>query len=89
MSEKFYLRSSRNINRIFATLRPVLAGRLLSLIPLNASVPVDESLSCIILSARISAGIDMSLYVVAKLLGKEKAMATTQHMEYNPDLALH
>jgi transcriptional regulator GlxA family with amidase domain len=43
----------------------------------------------IILSAGISAGIDMSLYVVAKLLGKEQALDTAQYMEYdwnpNPD----
>lgn len=36
----------------------------------------------IILSAGISTGIDMSLYVVAKLLGKEKAIATAEQMEY-------
>lgn len=37
----------------------------------------------IILSAGISAGIDMSLYVVARLLGKEQALETAQYMEYN------
>lgn len=37
----------------------------------------------IILSAGISAGIDMSLYVVAKLLGKEQALETAHHMEYD------
>lgn len=37
----------------------------------------------IILSAGISAGIDMSLYVVAKLLGKEKAIETAKNMEYD------
>ena len=37
----------------------------------------------IILSAGISAGIDMSLYVVAKLLGKEEAIETAQYMEYD------
>lgn len=37
----------------------------------------------IILSAGISTGIDMSLYVVAKLLGKEQALKTAQYMEYN------
>jgi transcriptional regulator GlxA family with amidase domain len=41
----------------------------------------------IIVSGGISAGIDMSLYVVAKLLGKEQALETAQYMEYdwNPD----
>ncbi len=37
----------------------------------------------IILSAGISAGIDMSLYVVAKLLGEEPALATARQMEYD------
>ncbi|MGF1481478.1 MAG: DJ-1/PfpI family protein [Cyanophyceae cyanobacterium] len=36
----------------------------------------------IILSAGISAGIDMSLYVVAKRLGEAEAIATAQEMEY-------
>lgn len=37
----------------------------------------------IIVSAGISAGIDMSFYVVEKLLGKEAAQATSSYMEYN------
>jgi len=37
----------------------------------------------IILSSGISAGIDMSLYSVAKLLGKEIALETAAHMEYD------
>jgi len=37
----------------------------------------------IIVSAGISAGIDMSLYVVAKLLGKGQALDTAQYMEYD------
>ena len=37
----------------------------------------------IIVSAGISAGIDMSLHVVAKLLGKEQALDTAQYMEYD------
>jgi transcriptional regulator GlxA family with amidase domain len=37
----------------------------------------------IILSSGISAGIDMSLYTVAKLLGKEIALETAEHMEYD------
>jgi transcriptional regulator GlxA family with amidase domain len=37
----------------------------------------------LILSAGISTGIDMSLYVVAKLLGKEQAQKTAQYMEYD------
>lgn len=37
----------------------------------------------IILSAGISAGIDMSFYVVEKLLNKEAALETSKYMEYN------
>lgn len=37
----------------------------------------------IIVSAGISAGIDMSLYVVSRLLGKEYADRTAKYMEYN------
>lgn len=37
----------------------------------------------IILSAGISAGIDMSLYVVAKLLDKAQAAETAKYMEYD------
>ena len=37
----------------------------------------------IILSAGISAGIDMSLYVISKLWGKETADETAQYMQYD------
>lgn len=37
----------------------------------------------LILSGGISAGIDMSLYVVAKLLGREVAIETATYMEYD------
>jgi transcriptional regulator GlxA family with amidase domain len=37
----------------------------------------------IILSGGISAGIDMSLHVVARLLGMEKAVETARYMEYD------
>lgn len=45
----------------------------------------------IILSAGISAGIDMSLYVVAKLLGEEQAWETAHYMEYDwkPTSTIH
>lgn len=42
---------------------------------------VDEE--TIITSAGISAGIDMSLYVVSKLLGKETADETARYMQYD------
>ena len=37
----------------------------------------------IIVSAGISAGIDMSLYVISELLGEEQALKTAQYMEYD------
>ncbi len=37
----------------------------------------------IIVSAGVSAGIDMSLYVVAKLMGKAQALETAHYMEYD------
>lgn len=40
----------------------------------------------IITSGGISAGIDMSFYIVKKLLGLEIAKATAKRMEYNIDL---
>jgi transcriptional regulator GlxA family with amidase domain len=36
----------------------------------------------VILSAGVSAGIDMSLHVVARLLGAEVARETARYMEY-------
>jgi transcriptional regulator GlxA family with amidase domain len=37
----------------------------------------------VIVSAGISAGIDMSLYVVARLLGEDEAWKTARYMEYD------
>lgn len=37
----------------------------------------------IIISAGVSAGIDMSLYVVARLFGVEESIATARHMQYD------
>jgi transcriptional regulator GlxA family with amidase domain len=37
----------------------------------------------IVLSAGVSAGIDMSLYVVQRLLGAEQARETARHMQYD------
>ncbi len=37
----------------------------------------------IVLSAGVSAGIDMSLYVVGRLLGEEQANETARHMQYD------
>jgi transcriptional regulator GlxA family with amidase domain len=37
----------------------------------------------IVLSAGVSAGIDMSLYIVSRLLGKAQAAETARHMQYD------
>jgi transcriptional regulator GlxA family with amidase domain len=52
----------------------------------NTSVQGDKRIvdnGRVIVSAGISAGIDMALHVVAKLLGKEQALDTAQYMEYD------
>ena len=54
--------------------------------PLTTTIQANKRIidnGRIIVSAGISAGIDMSLYVVAKLLGKEQALETAQYMEYD------
>lgn len=40
----------------------------------------------VVVSAGISAGIDMSLHVVARLLGEEQALETARYMEYQMGL---
>ena len=37
----------------------------------------------IITSAGVSAGLDMSLHVIAKLLGEDSAVSTAKYMEYD------
>jgi transcriptional regulator GlxA family with amidase domain len=54
---------------------------------ISSSISIDSSRRFIdnghmIVSAGISAGIDMSLYVVARLLGDEQAIETARYMEY-------
>ena len=54
---------------------------------INPSITVDANKRLIdngrlIVSAGISAGIDMSLHVVARLLGREQALETARYMEY-------
>jgi len=59
---------------------------LLRQIAPHTTVHADQRLvdnGRIILSAGISAGIDMSFYVVERLLGKEEALATAKYMEYD------
>ena len=62
------------------------AFEILEEIAPNTSVLRDRRIvdnGKIILSAGISAGIDMSLYVVAKLLGDDIAQETAEYMEYD------
>jgi len=52
----------------------------------NTSVLADERIvdnGKVILSAGVSAGIDMSLYVVGKLLGEGAALETARYIEYD------
>jgi transcriptional regulator GlxA family with amidase domain len=54
---------------------------------ISSSISIDSSRRFIdngdvIIAAGISAGIDMSLYVVARLLGIEQAIETARYMEY-------
>lgn len=63
-----------------------LAVDLLETVAPNTEIRANERFvdnGKIIVSAGISAGIDMSLYVVAKLLGKEQATETAKYMEYD------
>ena len=60
----------------------------------SSSISIDSSRRFIdngqvIISAGISAGIDMSLYVVARLLGREQAMETARYMEYQWEAPAH
>ncbi|HBB95026.1 MAG TPA: AraC family transcriptional regulator [Blastocatellia bacterium] len=62
-------------------------GALDELRALDPDIAVDSEKRFIdngrvIVSAGISAGIDMSLHVVARLLGREQALETAQYMEY-------
>jgi transcriptional regulator GlxA family with amidase domain len=62
-------------------------GALDELRNISPTIAIDSSSRFIdngrvIVSAGISAGIDMSLHVVARLLGKEQAMETANYMEY-------
>ena len=63
---------------------------LLKQVAPNTQVKPDKRFvdnGSIILSAGISAGIDMSLYVVAKLLGEQQARETAEYMEYDWQLS--
>jgi transcriptional regulator GlxA family with amidase domain len=63
-------------------------GALEELRSLSSSIEIDCSQRFIdngrvIVSAGISAGIDMSLHVVTRLLGQEQALETARYMEYS------
>ena len=73
------------LNGLTATTHHGAIALLTELAP-NAKIEAEKRFidnGKIIISAGISAGIDMSLYVVAKLLGKEQAWETAQYMEYD------
>jgi transcriptional regulator GlxA family with amidase domain len=61
------------------------AVELLKEIAPNTTIQADKRFvdnGKIILSSGVATGIDMSLYVVARLLGKEQALHTAQYIEY-------
>ena len=61
------------------------AFELLEEIDPNTRVKREERIvdnGRIILSAGVAAGIDMSFYVISKLLGEEQALETAQYIEY-------
>ena len=63
-------------------------GALDELRAINPNVSVDDTRRFVdngrvITSGGISAGIDMSLHVVARLLGKDQALETARYMEYD------
>ncbi|MDV2990578.1 MAG: Isonitrile hydratase [Chroococcidiopsis sp. SAG 2025] len=63
---------------------------LLKQVAPNTQVQPDKRFvdnGSIILSAGISSGIDMSLYVVARLLGEQQARETAKYMEYDWQLS--
>ena len=71
-------------------------GALDELRAINPNVRVDDTGRFIdngrvIASGGISAGIDMSLHVVARLLGKDQALETARYMEYDwsPNSQMH
>lgn len=62
------------------------AIELLKKLAPNTTIQTDKPFvdnGKMILSAGIATGIDMSLYVVAKLLGEERALQTALYMEYD------
>jgi transcriptional regulator GlxA family with amidase domain len=65
-----------------------LAMSILSKVAPQTKIEQNERFidnGAIIVSAGVSAGIDMSLYVVARLLGKEQARQNANYMEYSWD----
>jgi transcriptional regulator GlxA family with amidase domain len=62
------------------------AMELLREVAPNTTIQEDKRIvdnGKIVLSAGISAGIDMALYVVSKLLGEKQALKTAHYMEYD------
>lgn len=73
------------LNGLSATTHHGAIEQLRELAPHTQIRPSDRVVDngSVILSGGISAGIDMSLYVVAKLLGQSQALETATYMEYD------
>lgn len=86
----FLLANARLLDGLGATTYHTAFDKLQELAP-TATLYRDKRFvdnGHVVTSAGISAGIDMSLYIVAKLHGIEQARYTAQRMEYHWDEAL-
>ena len=73
------------LNGLSATTHHGAVGQMQEIAPDTKLLPEERWVDNgrIILSAGVSAGIDMSLYVISKLLGKKQADETARHMQYD------
>ncbi|MGF7218849.1 transcriptional regulator GlxA family with amidase domain [Spirosoma lacussanchae] len=73
------------LDGLSATTHYLALDSLSELSPTTTVQPVDRWVDTgrVVTSAGISAGIDMSLYVVSRLLGKEVADETARYMQYD------
>ena len=80
----FVLAKAGLLEGLRATTHHAAVEELRALAPHTELCPTERYVDNgkIILSAGVSAGIDMSLYVVSRLLGKEQAAETARHMQY-------
>ncbi|MBZ0289935.1 MAG: DJ-1/PfpI family protein [Anaerolineae bacterium] len=73
------------LNGLSATTHHAAMNELREAAPDTTICPEDRFVDNgkIVTSAGVSAGIDMALYIVARLLGTEESVATARHMQYD------